>query len=248
MSIDLADYKTKARSAVKTFWLSRKIAGTKKQTVGSKDWRKRNVHTSGGSMDGFIDLVIDIVHANGLPDADIMRKGRGLLLPGHFGPVKSWDVIVMNHGNLIAVIKFDAQVGPSFRKKAISSCDQAISLAVDLQAAYRRDTFGVYARPFVGYLCLLEDSTASRAPVKDISPNFPLVREYRNASYAKRYKILCKKLIMDGFYTDASVILSHRSASKSGEYSEMSKLTGLTSFVAGLAARVAMEAYKSRRK
>ena len=148
----------------------------------------------------------------------------------------------MNHGNLIAVIKFDALVGPSFRKNAITSCDQAISLAVDLQAAYRRDTFGVYARPFVGYLCLLEDGPASRAPVKDISPNFPLVPEYRNASYAKRCKILCTKLMMDGFYTDASVILSPRSASKSGAYSEMSKLTGLTSFVVGLAARVAMEA------
>jgi hypothetical protein len=151
-------------------------------------------------------------------------------------------MVVMNHGNLIAAIKFDAQVGPSFRKNAITSCDQAISLAIDLQAAYRRDTFGVYARPFVGYLCLLEDSPASRAPVKDISPNFPLVPEYRNASYAKRYKILCTKLMMDGFYTDASVILSPRSASKSGAYSEMSKLTGLTFFVTGLAARVAMEA------
>jgi len=242
MSLDLADYKTKARSAVKTFWISRKKAGSKKQSAGDKDEGKRSAGTLGGSMDGFIDLVIDIVHANGLPEADIMRKGRGLSLPGHFGPVKSWDVVVMNHGKLIAVIKFDAQVGPSFRKNTITGCDQAISLAVDLQAAYRRDTFGVYARPFVGYLCLLEDSQASRAPVKDISPNFPLVPEYRNASYAKRYKILCTKLIMDGFYTDASVILSPRSGSKSGAYSEMSKLTGLTSFVAGLAARVAMEA------
>jgi hypothetical protein len=242
MSLDLADYKTKAHSAVKTFWISRKKAGTNKLSASNKDLGKRSAGTTGGSMDGFIDLVIDVVRANGLTDADIVRKGRGLSLPGHFGPVKSWDVVVMNHGKLIAVIKFDAQVGPSFRKNAITSCDQAISLAIDLQAAYRRDTFGVYARPYVGYLCLLEDSPASRAPVKDISPNFPLVPEYRNASYAKRYKILCTKLMMDGFYTDASVILSPRSASKSGAYYEMSKLTGLKSFVAGLAARIAMEA------
>ncbi|MCK9419014.1 MAG: PaeR7I family type II restriction endonuclease [Nitrospirae bacterium] len=241
MSLDLADYKIKARSAVKTFWTSRKVSGTRKQSAGSKDQRKRSTGTSGGSMDGFIDLVVDVVHANGLPDADIVRKGRGLTLPGHFCTVKSWDVLVMNHGKLIAAIKFDAQVGPSFRKSTIISCDQALSLAVDLQAAYRRDTFGVYARPFVGYLCLIEDSPALRAPVKDISPNFPLVPEYRNASYAKRLKILCTKLMMDGFYIDASVILSPRSSSKSGAYSEMSKLTGLTSFVAGLAARVAME-------
>lgn len=242
MLLDLTDYKIKARSAVKMFWTSEKIARTKKRLSGNKNQGKRSAETSGGSVDGFIDLIEDIVHANGLPEADIMRKGRSLSLPGHFGQLKSWDVVVMNHGNLIAVVKFDAQVGPSFRKNTISGCDQAISLAVDLQAAYRRDTFGEYARPFVGYLCLLEDSPASRAPVKDISPNFPLVPEYRNASYAKRYNILCKKLQMERFYNAASVILSPRSPSKSGAYSEMSTLTGLTSFVAELAARVAMEA------
>jgi hypothetical protein len=148
----------------------------------------------------------------------------------------------MNHGKLIAAIKFNSQVGPSFGKNADSCCEQAISLAVDFRAAFRRGTFGEYTKPFVGFLGLLEDSPASRAPVKDISPNFPLVPEFRNASYAKRYEIFCTKLIMDGFYTDAAVILSPRSAFKSGEYSEMNKLTGLKSFVTGLAAHVGMEA------
>ena len=78
-------------------------------------------------------------------------------------------------------------------------------MAVDLQAAFRRGTFGEYTRPFVGYLGLLEDSPASRAPVKDISPNFPLVPEYRNASYADRYNILCEKLMAESLYTAAAV-------------------------------------------
>jgi Restriction endonuclease XhoI len=94
----------------------------------------------------------------------------------------------------------------------------------------------------VGYLCLLEDSPASRAPVKDISPNFPVVPEYRNASYAKRYDILCTKLIMEGFYSAASVILSPRSASKTGVYPEMNEMTGLKSVVTTLAGRIAAEA------
>jgi uncharacterized protein YdbL (DUF1318 family) len=227
MSLDLVDYKTKARSAVKTFWISSNKSGTKKRLIGN--------------MTGFIDLLGDIVHANGLTNADIMRESNLPMLPGHFCPTQSWDLLVMNHGKLIAAIKFDAQVGPSFNKNANNCCEQAISLAVDLQAAFRRGTFGEYIRPFVGYLGLLEDSPASRAPIKDISSNFPLVPEYRNASYAKRYNILCKKLIMERLYTDATVVLSLQSASKSGEFSEMSELTGLKSFVAGLAARVAME-------
>jgi hypothetical protein len=148
----------------------------------------------------------------------------------------------MNKGKLIAAIKFDAHVGPSFGKNADSCCDRAISLAVDFQAVFRRGTFGECIKPFVGYLCLLEDSPASRAPIKNILPNFSLVPEYRNASYADRYNIFCKKLIMDGLYTAAAVICTPRSASKSGEYSEMSDMTGLQSFIATLAGHVSAKA------
>jgi hypothetical protein len=228
MSLDLVDYKIKARTAVKQFWSEWKKSSAKKPMVGG--------------MDGFIDLVADIVHANGLTRANLLQQGQPVTLPGYFSPTQSWDLVVVNEGRLIAAIKFDSQVGPSFGKNADSCCEQAISLAVDFRAVFRGGTFGVYSKPFVGYLVLLEDSPASRASVKDVSPNFPLVPEYRNASYAKRYDILCEKLIMEGLYTAASVILSPRTASKSGDYSEMSELTGLKSFVAGLAAYIAAEA------
>ena len=228
MSLDLADYETKACSAVKMFWSRRKNADTKDQ--------------AGGNMTGFIDLIADIVHANGLTNADIIRKSKHAVLPGHFCTTQSWDLLVMNHGELVAAIKFDAQVGPSFSKNVNNSCDKAISLAIDFQAVYRRWIFGEGTKPFVGYLVLLEDSPASRAPINDISPNFPLVSEYHNASYAERYDILCKKLIMDSHYTAATVILSPRTSSKSGAYSEMSEMTGLESFVTTLAGHVSAKA------
>lgn len=49
-------------------------------------------------------------------------------------------------------------------------------------------------------------------------------------------------MIAEGLYTAASVILSPRTAAKTGEYSEMSDLTGLKSYVAELAGHVAAEA------
>jgi len=228
MSIDLADYETKARSAVKLFWSSRKKAGTGKRI--------------GGSMTGFIDLISEVVRANGLNNADIIRKSNLAVLPGHFCPTQSWDLLVMNKGKLIAAIKFDAQVGTSIGKNVKSCCDQAISLAIDFRGVYRRWTFGQGTKPFVGYLVLLEDNPASRAPIKAISPHFPLVPEYRKTSYAELYDNQCKKLIMDGLYTAATVIVSPRTASKSGAYSEMSDMTGLKSFVSTLAGHVAAKA------
>jgi hypothetical protein len=75
MSIDLADYETKASSAVKLFWSSRKKVGTGKRT--------------GGNMTGFIDLISEVVRANGLNNADIIRKSKLAVLPGHFCSTQS---------------------------------------------------------------------------------------------------------------------------------------------------------------
>ena len=89
---------------------------------------------------------------------------------------------------------------------------------------------------------LLEDAKASRTPVKDVSPNFPVFPEFKDASYAERYNILCRKLMAEQLYTAATVILSPRSASKSGDYTEMNDLTGLKSLVTTLAGHIAAEA------
>lgn len=228
MLLDLVDYEAKARSAVKMFWIGRRKAGTKK--------------LASGNMDGFIDLVVDIVHANGLTEADIMLKHRLLTLPGHFCPVESWDLLVINQGKLIAAIEFKFHEGLPFSKNANNCCKETLSKAVDLWAAFRGGAFGRNRRPFVGHLSILEDAPGTSTPLKDISPNFPLVPEYRNATFAERYNILCKKLMAGQLYTAATVILSPRTSSKSGAYSEMSAMTGLKSFVTTLAGHIAAEA------
>jgi Restriction endonuclease XhoI len=95
---------------------------------------------------------------------------------------------------------------------------------------------------------LLEDAPASRKAIADVSPNFPLFPEFRGASYSERYNVLCKKLMSEELYTAAAVILSPRSAAKSGAYSEMSAVTGLESFVTTLGGHITMEASKSQRR
>lgn len=239
MPLDLADYKTKARLAVKTYWADMPKTNKGKPSTGKA---KRKEQEIVGNMTAFIDLIRDLVRANGLPDAEIILKNRLLTLPGHFHPAKLWDLLVMNQGRLIAAIELKSLVGEQLGKIIESSNAETISLAVDYWAVRRNWAFGENLRPFVGHLCLLEDSPATCAPVKDTTLLFPMDPKYRNASYAQRYNIFCKKLIMEGLYSNASVILASRKASRSGRYSEMSKLTGLTPFVAGLASRAAAEA------
>lgn len=242
MTIDLANYQATAREAVKAFWGNREQARQKQVDTGKADQGERAGVTAGKNMDGFLAMVMDVVRANGLDHADIHLQRRVLTLPGFFRPTKLWDLLVMNEGRLIAALEFKSQVGPSFGNNANNRAEEAIGTAHDFWTAYREGAFGEQPRPFVGWMILLEDAPKSRAPVRDASPHFRVFKEFEGASYAERYNILCRKLVQEQLYTAASTILSPRSAMDTGEYSEMSELTGLRTFVTGLAGHVAAEA------
>lgn len=227
MAIDLADYERKAREAVQAFWGNRAKARQKQIESGKVDQGERAGVTGGKNMDGFIALVIDIVRANGLEHADIHQLRRVLTLPGYFRPTKLWDLLVINNGRLIAALEFKSQVGPSFGNNFNNRTEEAIGTAHDLWTAYREGAFGEQSRPFVGWLMLLEDAPASRAPVRDRSSHFQVLEEFQGASYAERYNILCRKLVQEQLYTTASILVSPRTAADDGAYSELSDMTGL---------------------
>ena len=241
MAIDLVNYEEKAREAVQVFWTSREQARRKQIETGKADQGERAGVTAGKNMDGFIALVTHVVRANGLPLAEIHLKRRVLTLPGYFRPTKLWDVLVINRGRLIAALEFKSQVGPSFGNNFNNRTEEALGTAHDLWTAYREGAFGEQPRPFVGWLILVEDTKGSRSPVRDVSPHFPIFREFEGASYATRYNILCRKLMQEQLYTAAAVLMTPRSASTTGEYAELSELTGLRTFVSELAGHIAAE-------
>jgi len=241
MSIDLADYQAKVREAVKAFWGNREAARQKQIESGKSDQGERSGVTAGKNMNGFLALVRDIVGLNGLAQADIHLSRRVLSLPGYFRPTKIWDMLVISNGRLVAAIELKSQVGPSFGNNFNNRTEEAIGTAVDLWTAYREGAFGDNPRPFAGWLILVEDCDGSRSPVRAISPHFTVFNEFTGASYADRYNILCRKLIQEQLYTTATLLLSPRSAVDTGDYTELSKVTGLKTFVATLAGHVAAE-------
>ena len=242
MGLELADYETKAKKAVRAFWRKRDEARRKQKKSGKTDQGERSGVTAGKNMDGFVALVKDIVQNNGLTDSDVCISRKLLTLPGYFRPTKIWDILVMNNRRLIAAIELKSQVGPSFGKNFNNRTEEAIGSAIDLWTAYREGAFGKHPRPFVGWLMLLEDCSGTQSPVQDTSRHFPIFPEFNGTSYADRYNLLCQKLMQEQLYTSASVILSPRSASKTGEYKEPSEMTSLTTFVTTLAGHIATEA------
>lgn len=246
MSLDLSNYQQKVMEAIQAFWGNREMARLKQTQAGRSDQGERAGVTAGKNMDGFLTLAVDIVRDNGLHNADILFKRRVLTLPGFFRPTKQWDMLVLNKGKLVAALEFKSQVGPSFGNNFNNRAEEAIGTAHDLWTAYREGAFGQDApRPFVGWVMLLEDAPGSRTPVENQSPNFPVFPEFIGASYADRYSILCRKLVQEQLYTAAAVILSPRSASENGEYTETADLVGVRTFVTSLAGHIAAEAART---
>lgn len=242
MALKLGDYEQRARRAVREFWKSRESARQEQQRGNVSDQGERSSVTAGKNMDGFASLVAHLVEANGLKGATIVRGRRLLTLPGYFRPTKQWDLLVINGEHLVAAIEFKSQVGPSFGNNANNRAEEAIGNAVDLWKAFREGAFGKSASPpFVGFLMLLEDAQGSRSEVKEVSPHYPVFPEFQDASYAERYRLLCQKLVLEQLYSAATLILSPRSASKTGKYQELSTSTGLKDFVSKLAGHVAAE-------
>lgn len=240
MSLDLADYESRARDAVRLFWGNRNAAIEKQVAAGRQDAGARGAVTAGKNMDGFLVLTEELVRRNGLKNANICLNRGVLTLPGFFRPTKLWDMLVMHRGQLIAALEFKSQVGPSFGNNFNNRTEEAIGTAHDLWTAYREGALGRDApRPFLGWVMLVEDCEASRAPVRDSEPHFSVFPEFKQASYALRYDLLCKKLVQENLYTSSTFILSPRSAVSDGAFSHLHDLTSLAAFVTSFAGYIA---------
>lgn len=186
-------------------------------------------------MDGFIELVHDLLVESGLPDATIFRKSK-VELPGFFRPTKEWDLLVVIDGILLASIEFKTQVG-SFGNNYNNRTEEAIGNATDIWAAYREGALKPSPRPWLGYLMLLEEAEGSTSPVGVAEPHFKVFEEFRGSSYAQRYEILCRKLVRERLYDAACFILSDPEAAIRGEFKEPNRELSFDNFVASLTAR-----------
>lgn len=242
MSVNLNDFEVDTSRAVQLFWETRASATKKQVLAGVRDQGERAGVTGGKNMDGFVTLIADLVAANGLPDAELYRS-RGLYtLPGYFRPTKDWDLLVMHHGVLIAVIELKSQVGPSFGNNFNNRAEEAIGAGVDLQTAYREGALGDQPRPFVGWLVHVEDAKGSTRPVRVSEPHFDVFPEHKNSSYLQRYQNLCRKLVLENLYTEAALITSTREGGLCGEYGYMDENTSIKRFATAFAAHIVAEA------
>lgn len=172
-------------------------------------------------MDGFSDLVCDLLTEAGIPEPVIYRSGRGdLTLPGFFRPTKQWDLVVVSNNTLLASVEFKSLCGPSFGNNYNNRVEEAVGNATDIWTAYREGAFQTSPRPVLGYLFLLEDAEASTRPVGVCERHFSVFKAFKDASYAKRCEESMRRLILERCYDAACFLLSERRGRTRGSYKE----------------------------
>ena len=228
---------SRVSAAIKQFWITRNRQSTKQGTKsGRRDSGSRTAVTGGKHLDGFVNLCRDLFIEEGIPKTSIFWKDRREL-PGYFRAEKNWDLVVVADSQLVAAIEFKAQVGPSFGNNFNNRSEEALGCATDIWAAYREGVFSPSARPWLGYVFILEDCPRSHSPVSVKQPQFDVFPDFRNTSYATRYQILLTKLLRERLYDGASLILTPReSGAENGAFTCPSDELSFKVFSRGLQA------------
>ena len=252
MTISLlpADFDSLTQQAVHRFWHSRSSGVL---SANGRDGRTAVV--SGKNMDGFIEVVHAVVDHCGLPrDAVHVRKSK-VILPGFFRATKNWDVLVVNEGRLLGVFEFKSQVG-SFGNNFNNRSEEVIGSAADLWVAHHHGAYGGVLRsrhrvsehspavlnpelqsdprpPFLAWLMLLEECDASMRAVRCDEPHFPVFPEFREASYAQRYQVLCERLVERQLYSAAALELTPTGSSNHRALSPATSIRNMFSEFAG---------------
>jgi len=244
------DFDERVADAVQRFWQARAQDNVGKQG-GSRD-----AVVGGKNMNGFVALVEQVSAHCGLPASAVYTRKSQLVLPGFFRATKNWDVLVIHERRLLAVFEFKSQVG-SFGNNFNNRSEEAIGSAADLWVAHHHGAYGDgprYSRnrvaeasapllnpglqsdprpPFLAWLMLLEECDASLAPVRCDEPHFPVFDEFRAASYAQRYQILCERLVERQLYSAAALELSAANSVSSRALSSATSIRNVFAEYAG---------------
>lgn len=235
------DVEKELAKAVKHFWTTRgRQAISQGSKTGKKDAGSRSAVTGGKHADGFVELIATIVRSAGLKHFDIrasVKKQR--TLPGYFRPSKEWDLVVVSGETLVAAVEVKSQVG-SFGNNFNNRVEEALGNATDFWQAYSRGLYAPSARPWLGYLFMLEDSDGSSQPTKriELAP-YKVDELFQQLSYAKRYEEVCLRLVRERLYDAACFFTSSACTGKKGVFNQPNSELAVQHFAVSLYARVA---------
>lgn len=214
------DHNALIKAAIKSFWETKQ-----KQLTASGDSSNRGAVVGGKQLDAFADLLKTLAIEQGVPEECIYTIQA--YLPGYFRSSKDWDfLIIAPNKKLIAAVELKSQIG-SYGNNFNNRTEEALGSAVDLWTAFRENQFPGQAAPWIGYLTVVGKDEGSTSPVRNNEPHYPVLPEFKTASYLDRYRILCQKLILERHYSMAALICT----SGPDHYEDVSEDTSIENFL-----------------
>ena len=236
--------------AVRAYWTVLERQGVNQGAgSGQRDYGDRSKVTGGKQMDAFAELLKDLLERCGIQRSD-MHCGRSTSLPGFYRPTKDWDLVVVVEGSLLIALELKS-LPTSFGNNSNNRVEEALGSAADLWKAYQKRTFGKSQRPWLGYLMLICDETASSSPVAVPERHFAIRKEFRDAKYGKlsrpggkpmkvsvpylrRMELFCEKVKQEGLYDASCFLVTDHGRGPLGFYRETSEELGFRQFVGSM--------------
>lgn len=230
------DVEKELGKAVRAFWTTRDSQRDRQGLAsGHKDAGNRGAVTGGKHADGFVRLISAILRDAGLSGVSVEKHAR--TLPGYFRPSKEWDLVAVAGGDLVAVVEVKSQVG-SFGNNFNNRVEEALGNATDFWAAYAKGRFSDSARPWLGYLFMLEECTSSDRSTKRVSLQpFGVDDAFQGLSYGKRYEEACRRMVRERLYDAACFFTSSSETGLTGRFKQPAAELSIRNFAISLHAR-----------
>ena len=205
-----ATYNKLIANAVKSFWLTKKKQG--------------NV-LAGKQLDAFLEFLKRVAMDAGVPSDCIYLKNNHV--PGYYRASKDWDLLIVSpKKNLIAAIELKSQVG-SYGNNLNNRTEESLGSSEDFWTAFRENAFSCNQSPWLGYMMVVGKDEESTHVVKVNEPHFFVRKEFKEASYLDRYRILCQRLVLEHKYSAVSLIAT----TVKGSYENLADNISIDTFI-----------------
>jgi hypothetical protein len=191
--------------AVTSYWEVREKQGSTHREGEERDSSRHGDVAGGAHLNAMAELLERVFVDEGFNSLTI-RRGSGVEVPGFFRATKRWDLLVFHDGVLVAAIEIKSQ-GSSVSNNYNNRTEEAIGSAFDLRTACRQGLLGP-ARPWLGYLFVLDESPKTLKSVKVNQPSFEVDQIFFGASYKRRYEIFCRRLVEAELYNSTCLVIT----------------------------------------
>jgi len=116
MLAEVFNYEERLSEALDIFWKGHAVR--KHQILGNPDRGTRGGVPAGKNLDGFREMIVEVVREFGPEGCEVHHGKSAVLLPGFFKQTNPWDMVITFQDSLLAAVELTSLCGPSFENHA----------------------------------------------------------------------------------------------------------------------------------